>query len=96
MPHVQEYLTSDEPLTEKDGIPVESQLETRLQMFMLKKFMEAIQSLDEPIQSFAGSNEERDDYNVKVTTKLIKVMVDYDFPISRIDKVFHALKSWMQ
>lgn len=95
IPRAEEYLITEEPVVEQDGVSVDLIMETKIQLFMLKKFLEVIQSLN-GIASFVGTTEERDANNVIVTTALMQLMVDYDFKISRVDKVFFGLKSWMQ
>ena len=95
LPKAEEYLITEDEVLEQDGVSVDLILETKIQLFMLKKFLEVIQSLN-GIASFAGTTEERDANNVVVTTALMQLMADYDFKISRVDKVFFALKSWMQ
>lgn len=95
LPKAEEYLITEEAVVEQEGVSVDTIMETKIQLFMLKKFIEVIQSLN-GIASFVGTTAERDDNNVVVTTALMQLMVDYDFKISRVDKVFHALKSWMQ
>ena len=46
IPHAEEYLVTESPLEVVDGVPVESQVEIKLQMQMLKKFVESIKELD--------------------------------------------------
>jgi hypothetical protein len=94
LPNASEYLTTVEPMDVVDGQSIETQIDYKTQIFMLRKFLEKIPELD-LIKCYEGTNEEKDAHNVFVTVKLMEVVIKYDFPISRIPKVFHSLKSLM-
>ena len=46
IPRAQEYLITEEAVVEQDGVSVDMIMETKIQLFMLKKFIETIQSLN--------------------------------------------------
>ena len=46
LPKAEEYLISDEEIVEQDGVSVDTIMETKIQLFMLKKFIEVIQGVN--------------------------------------------------